>query len=63
MNCIYRKVAQDGYGADWVTACGHGLRMEAPIEVGFSFPPKPTDNGHQFCGFCGKPIELNEVKA
>jgi hypothetical protein len=60
MNCEYRKVDQDGYGADWKTACGHQIRMEAPIEVGFSLPPLPTDDGHKFCGFCGRPIQLKD---
>ncbi|MFT4064315.1 hypothetical protein [Paraburkholderia sp.] len=58
--CVYRKVAQDGYGADWKTDCGYEIRMEAPIDVGFGFAPKPTDDGRKFCGFCGKPIELKE---
>ena len=55
--CTYEKTSADGYGTNWETECGRMLRMEAPIEVGFSFAPLPNEDG-KFCQYCGKKILL-----
>lgn len=60
--CEYRKVKQDGYEAVWKTECGNKVYCEAPIEVGISFPPLPTDDGRKFCAYCGEKIELREKR-
>lgn len=57
--CTYTEGKSDGYGTNWKTACGKRVRCEAPIEVGFSFAPKPNEDG-KFCHFCGKEIVLKE---
>lgn len=58
--CIYRITYQDGYYTDWKTACGHSLRMEAPMQIGFSFAPLPTDNGAKFCRWCGSQVDITK---
>lgn len=57
--CEYIKQSQDGYGTNWKTSCGHKIRYNAPIEVGFSSAPLPNESG-KFCSFCGKLIEIPE---
>lgn len=55
--CRYTKRESDPYGTDWTTACGHAVRCEGPVEVGFSFDPLPNADG-KFCPHCGKLIEI-----
>lgn len=58
--CVYTKAKESrwsGYGTDWKSACGHSVRCEAPIDVGFSSAPLPNEDG-KFCHYCGKVIEL-----
>lgn len=57
--CTYTETGSDGYGTNWKTECGSNIRMEAPIEVGISFAPKPNEDG-KFCYYCGKEIALKE---
>lgn len=56
--CTYIKIRSDGYGTDWKTKCGHAVRCEAPMEVGFSFDPLPNEDG-EFCRYCGKKIHID----
>lgn len=51
--CYWTVTSTDGYGVDYITACGHRTRMVAPIEVGMCFTPKPTDGGVRYCKWCG----------
>lgn len=59
MTCTYTKKSMDSYGTNWKTQCGHIVRCEAPIEVGFSFDPLPNEDG-KFCPYCGGEIELDK---
>lgn len=58
-HCVYTQTGIDGYGTNWVTACGRFVRVEAPIEVGFCPAPMPNEDG-KFCHYCGLEIELKE---
>ncbi len=60
MTCVYTKQKIDGYGTDWTTSCGHAVRCESSINVGFSFDPLPNEDG-KYCHYCGKLIELREA--
>lgn len=60
MNCEYRVAEKDGFGTEWVTACGHRLYKEVPEEVGICFAPKPTEGGAIYCRWCGKLIDCKE---
>jgi hypothetical protein len=57
--CVYIKNITTPYGTHWKTKCGHGIYMEAPIKVGFSFAPLPNEGG-KFCHYCGKEIEIRQ---
>lgn len=59
--CVYREIGSDGYGTDWQASCGYQLRCSAPIDVGWSFDPLPTENG-KYCHKCGGEIVLKERK-
>lgn len=59
--CNYRLVKTDGYSDVYSTDCGKTVRYEAPIEVGISFAPSPTDGGSKFCTYCGGKIKAHKT--
>lgn len=59
--CEYKKKSSDGYGTNWWTECGHRVRCEAHIEVGFNSAPLPNEDG-KFCHYCGKEIIIKEKR-
>lgn len=54
--CLWKHTKSDGY-SDWFkTGCGHTIRAERPVDVGFTLRPKAEELG-PYCQFCGKKIK------
>ena len=56
--CKYIKVFENGYHADWASACGERIRMVGPMEVGMPLNPLPNEEG-KYCRFCGNLIAID----